>query len=320
VPEEGPSAFPAFLERTRDEPVYVILGVQGSGTNLLSRLLRRIFGFSVLQDRSLVFNAAARLGRAPAPRAIDREIAWVRTNVFPSALRRKTSQYALSPKEPFAGLDEVLLPSAVRSGADLARLVYAYRAFSVGTTRMAIKSDDLWETIDAIDEVLPNRRIILITRDFRDNLVSICGKAFGPVEPLCAAHYVKERLARYAAEYRRAGDRAWHVKFNTLVMSPRSFVDDFARHFGLVPAVDPEVVIRKFKIRPGKVEKWRALPPRQLAWCEGLLYDELVEFGYLPVTSAPTLPDWSALAAAKARDSLRRVPQKIGRVVARLRS
>ncbi len=155
---------------------------------------------------------------------------------------------------------------------------------------MAVKSDDIWETLGAIDTVLPNRRVILITRDFRDNLVSITGKNFGPIDPLSAALYVKERLVPYAAEYRRGRPGALHVKFSTLVNAPRQFVDEFSRHFGLAPAVDPETVISTFQFRPGKIEKWRALPPQELAWCEGVLYDELVEFGYSPVTPAPVVP------------------------------
>jgi hypothetical protein len=310
--------FKAYYDRNRDEPVYVILGVQGSGTNLLGRLLVRIFNFSLMRDRSLVFNAAARLGRAPTPDAIAREIRTVTTHIFPSTLTRKTSKYAISDNDPFAGIERVLQPSAIRTGADLARLVYAYRAFSLGTTRMAIKSDDLWETIGAIDDVLPNRQIILITRDFRDNLLSIGGKNFGPVEPLCAAQYVKERIRRYAGEYRKFGDKAYHVKFTTLVDSPRAFVDDFARHFKLTPTVDPDAVISAFPFRQGKVGKWKSLPADQLAWCEGILRDELLEFGYPLASPSPRMPHSRHVIAASARDKLRRVPQKIRRLVERL--
>ena len=38
-----PDSFAAFRDRTACQPVYVILGVQGSGTNLLSRLLEQAF-------------------------------------------------------------------------------------------------------------------------------------------------------------------------------------------------------------------------------------------------------------------------------------
>lgn len=313
--DTGRSTFTEYLAHTREEPVYVVLGVQGSGTNLLVRLLTRIFNFSAMLDRSLVFNAAARLGASPSPDAVAREIQHVKAHIFPSTVRRKFSKYAIRDNEPFAGLEQVLDPARIHSGADLARIVYAYRAFSLGTRLMAIKSDDVWETIGALETVLPNSRIILITRDFRDNLVSITGKAFGPVEPLSAALYVKERLTPYAAVYRRAGAHAFHVKFSTLLNAPRQFVDDFARHFQLAPAVDPDTVIRAFPFRPGKIEKWRTLQPDQLAWCEGILYDELVEFGYRPETTAPVLPDRAVLWTAAARDTLKRVPQKVRRVL-----
>jgi hypothetical protein len=313
------SDFARFLEDVRDEPIYVVLGVQGSGTNLLVRLLTRIFNFSAMLDRSLVFNAAARLGTVPSRANVERETRHVLDHIFPSTLTRKFSKYAIKDNAPFAGLDRVIDPTSIRSGADLARTIYAYRAWATGTTRMAIKSDDIWETIDAMDRVLPNRRIILITRDFRDNLVSITGKAFGPVEPLSAALYVKERLTPYVSAYRRAGDSALHVRFSTLVNSPRQFVDDFARHFDLTPAVDPDDVIEAFHFRHGKIEKWRTLAPDQLAWCEGVLYEELAAFGYTPVTPSPEYPGRATIAAATARDTVKRVPQKLRRLLERVK-
>jgi hypothetical protein len=309
--QRGQTTFTDYLANTRDEPVYVVLGVQGSGTNLLVRLLTRIFNFSATLDRSLVFNAAARLGTSPSREAVQREIKHVLAHIFPSPLTRKFSKYAIKDNKPFAGLETALEAATINTGADLARVVYAYRAFSLGTRRMAIKSDDIWETIDAIDEVLPNRRVILITRDFRDNLVSITGKDFGPRDPVAAALYVKERLTKYSAEYRRSLPTAFHVKFSTLVESPRAFVDEFARHFQLEPAADPDAVISEFPFRSGKIEKWRALPPQELAWCEGILYDDLVEFGYPPVTPSPQPPDLLARVQAHGRDAVKRVPQKI---------
>jgi hypothetical protein len=319
--QTAPGDFKTFLEEMRSEPVYVILGVQGSGTNLLGRLLTRIFSFSLMRDRSLVFNAAGRLGDAPSREAVEREIRTLSNNIFPSDWRRKTSRYAIRDNQPFAGLEQQLRPDSIRSGADLARMVYAYRAFSLGTRRMAIKSDDLWQTIGAIDQVLPRRRIVLITRDFRDNLVSISGKMFGPRDPLVAAQYVKQRLAPYAAEYRNAGGLALHVRFNDLLSDPRRFVDDFSRHFELAPTADPDGVIEAFHFRAGKVGKWKAsLSAQQALWCEGLLYEELREFGYAPESTQAVLPDRTALAAAYVRDKFQRIPQKIRRVVARLNS
>jgi hypothetical protein len=314
----GPG-FKEFVERSRDEPVYVILGVQGSGTNLLSRLLTRLFNFSVLRDRSIVFNAAVRLGASPGAADVEREIRQFTQVLWPSALRRKMAKEVIRQNAPFEGIGEELQPAAISSGAGFARLIYAYRAFSVGTTRMAIKSDDLWENLRFIDQVIPNHRVILLTRDFRDNLLSIGGKGFGPVEPLCAATYVKDQLAYYAPAYRRAGENGYHVKFETLLGSTREFAEDFARHFKLPPAVDLDAAIPK-QFRPNKIGKWTRLSAQELSWCEGILHDELIEFGYPIASPSPSLPAPRHLMAAAARDKVKRVPQKIRRLVERLSS
>jgi len=310
--------FKDYLERTGNEPVYVILGVQGSGTNFLGRILKRFFGFSLLRDRSMVFNAAARLGHAPTRHAIDREIRRFLARAFPSMIRRKTGR-VLGDYTAFPGIAAELRPELVGDGASFARLIYAYRAYCLGTSRMAIKSDDLWETIGAIDDVLPNRRTILITRDFRDNLVSVSDKSFGPIDPVRAAGYVKRRFGAYAAEFRRAGQNGYHVKFETLVTTPLQFLEGFSEHFQLAPTVDLEAAVQGLGIRPAKTQKWRRLSSRQLAWCEGILQRELMEFGYVPESEAPVVPGKSALLAATARDISWRVPQKIRRFFDRIR-
>ncbi|HUE86427.1 MAG TPA: sulfotransferase [Vicinamibacterales bacterium] len=312
--------FSAFYEKTRDEPVYVILGVQGSGTNLLGRLLTRLFNFSVMRDRSSVFKAAARLGNAPDAEAVEREIRRFTNLVSPSAVRRKTSKDVIRKNVLFRGVEAELEPSRIRSGADFARLIYAYRAFSLGATHVAIKSDDLWESIQAIDTVLPNRRVILLTRDFRDNLVSVSGKQFGPIEPVCAAAYVKGQVAHYAAEYRRAGRAGYHVKYETVLNDTRRFVEGFAGHFAIAPSVNLDVAIPALQFRPNKIGKWKALPPRQLAWCEGILQEELREFGYPFASIRPERPGRRQLLVAAAKDKVKRVPQKVRRVLKRIRS
>jgi hypothetical protein len=149
--------------------------------------------------------------------------------------------------------------------------------------------------------------------------VSVGGKTFGPIEPLVAASYVKERLLPYAVEYRRAGSAAFHVRFADLVRSPKAFVETFGTHFGVEPTADPDTVISAFNFRPGKVGKWSTLSPDELAWCEGILYDELIEFGYPPVSPSRVLPPAAAVRAAVLRDRAKRVPQKIGRFLTRLR-
>lgn len=313
----GDSGFETFLEATRAEPVYVILGVQGSGTNLLGKMLKRIYGFSLLRDQAYLVQAATRLGPEPTRDAVQREIKRFTGLAFPSTVRRRTRR-TINDYAKFEGVLAELRPERIRSGADFARIIQAYRAYALGTTRMAVKSDDLWMHMGSLDAGLPNRRIILITRDFRDNLVSITGKHFGPVEPLAAARYVKARFGHYLEEYRRAGTGALHVKFETLVSDPRLFVDQFTGAFGLAPSVDVEQALEAFEIRPNRTRRWKALPAGQLAWCEGLLHDELREFGYELASPTPVAPPESAMLAARARDAIKRVPQKVRTVLWRM--
>ena len=261
--------FPTFLQATAEEPIYVILGVQGSGTNLLRKLLAKTFGFSVLKDRSMVFREAARLGRTPPAESVERAIRVVHSRLFPSAVTRKTRRDVIKNNRPLQGIDEYLTPTRIPDGASLARTIYAYQACSLGTTRMAIKSDDLFNEISAIDEVIPNRRIILLTRDFRDNALSVGRKGWGPIDPLCAAQWVKTRFSYYHREYERS-PHSFHVRFETLVEEPRAFFDRFSEHFGLDPTTDPEEVLSTFELKRDRVRRWeRALSPHQLRLCEG---------------------------------------------------
>jgi hypothetical protein len=315
---EDASPFQRFLEETRDQPIYVILGVQGSGTNLLARILTRVFNFSVMRDRSAVFKAAVRLGATPPAQDVEREIRHFSRLIKPSALRRKTSKSVSRRGKPLPGLETDLQPSLVKSGADFARMIYSYRALSNGAAHIGIKSDDLWEEIQNIDAVIPNRRVILLTRDFRDNLVSISGKRFGPIEPVCAAEYVKRQLGHYAAEYRRAGRNGFHVKFETLLGAPHQFAEDFAAHFALHPP--SAAALAALKVKPNRIGRWKGLSGRDLAWCEGILQEELREFGYPFASAGPRLPTANEMLLATTRDRIRRVPQKLRRVATRLRS
>jgi hypothetical protein len=312
------TSFGSFQKRIAREPVWVVLGVQGSGTNILSRALERAFGFSLIEDGSVIFKAAARLGHAPALTDVRRSYAEIRSRLLPSTLVRKTRRLVKS-NTSFQGIDEHFDPAQIASGADLARFVYSYGAFSLGTIRMAIKSDDLWEDIDRIDQILPDRRIVLLTRDFRDNLLSVSGKDFGPVEPLSAARYVKRQFAIYEAEYlRTAPVHRYHVRYEDLLESPSAVVRALSAHFSLPFAENWEASLGALHIRRGNVEKWRRLPSRQLANVEAMLAGELRRYGYgltgRPI-APPTGPAWMM---ALTLDAIRRVPQKGSHILKRL--
>jgi len=182
---------------------------------------------------------------------------------------------------------------------------------------MAIKSDDLWEDIDRIDDVLPNRRIVLLTRDFRDNLLSVSRKDFGPVELLSAASFVKRQFAIYEIEFQRTiPANRYHVCYEDLLESPFAVARALSAHFRLPLIENWEASLDALHIRRGNVEKWRSLPPAQLANVEALLAAELASYGYgltSRVVSRPTRPVW---AMALAADAIRRVGQK-GRHIAK---
>ena len=312
------TTFAEFRNQIAHEPVWVVLGVQGSGTNLLSRVLERTFGFSLIEDGSVIFKAAAHLGDGPARAAVQREYDVVRSRLLPSTLVRKTRRLVKSNTN-FHGIDDHFDPALVSSGADLARFVYGYGAFKLGTTRMAIKSDDLWEDIDRIDAVLPCRRIILLTRDFRDNALSVSNKDFGPIEPLIAARFVKRQFAIYEAEYRRtAPAERYQLRYEDLLESPFEVVRALHAHFRLPFAENWEQALSGLHIRRGNTEKWRGLPPRLLGNVEALLTGELRRHGYDLTSRSASLPTRPAWAAAMASDTFWRVGQKTRHIAKRL--
>jgi hypothetical protein len=312
------SSFALFLAQMRAEPVYVILGVQGSGTNLLRSILDPAFNFSVVQDQSLVYNAAQRLGDKPSAAAVRREFNAMLPRLLPTAISRKTLR-RIKTNGSFEGIDSHFDASTITSGTDLAYFVYAYSAYSRNSSLMAIKSDDLWETIGHLDRVLPNRRIILLTRDFRDNLLSITNKDFGPVDPLIAARYVKTRFEHYDREYRRTPDPLRiHVRYEDLLEEPDAFVARFSAHFGLGGADDALPAVNTGRIRRGNMKKWAAIAPATLSQCEAVLNDELVRYGYEPEPKAGRVPNPLVWRRAEAMDAMRRVPQKFRALARRL--
>lgn len=311
-------SFAAFLDRTAHQPVYVILGVQGSGTNLLSRVFEQAFNSSLIEDGSFIFNVAARLGDVPSSSEIRRAYHTIRARLFPSTLVRKTRRLIKS-NTSFHDIDAQFDASRIASGADLVRLVYAYGAFRHGTDVMAIKSDDLWETIDRIDAVLPNRRTIFLTRDFRDNLLSVAGSDFGPIDPLHAARYVKHQVSVYEREYARtpAGYR-FHLRYEDLLDAPGTVARRIGAHFDLPIAANVDARLRTLKIRPGNTERWRRLSAKRLAHVEALLGRELQTYGYQLASAtgeSPRPADWMMATAAEV---VQRIGQKGRQITKRL--
>jgi hypothetical protein len=308
----SPEAFAAYFKATADEPVYLLLGVQGSGTNLLSQLLTRAFNLSVLHDQSLVVRVAGQLGSSPSAHDLERGFRRIRAAMFPGPVRRRLTKAAVHADGRLDGIDEAFYRAAgPRTPAELARFIYAYRAFRIGHTGMAIKSDDIWQHVSSLDRVLPARRVVLLTRDFRDNALSIVGKHFGPCHPTIAAHYVRSRFTQYEREHARSSQAGAHVRFEDLVCTPVATIGRLGRAIGLPEPGALEERLRGLHIRPGRVGRWQALPDRQLAVCETVLRRELVAYGYgLATTASEDVSRWD-YASAIAGDVAQRVPQKL---------
>ncbi len=311
-------SFESFLASRRERPTFVVLGVQGSGTNLLSKLLRRLFNVSVLHDQALVVRLAGQLGPAPTAGEIDDTFRQMVSAISPSQWRRRVTKQALHADGRFEGIERHFSAAQVTNGPELARFVYAYRAFRSSATDVAIKSDDIWAHMPALARVLPDRRIVLLTRDFRDNVVSVMHKPFGPVEPLIAATYVHHRFRCYEQEYHARRPDGCHVRFEDLIHEPRRTLERLAERLGLEPGVPIPEFLATFPFRAGRVGRWKRLSPRDLAWCETMFRRELIEYGYGLATSATSRPSAADHWTAVARDCVGRVPQKLRSLVRRL--
>jgi hypothetical protein len=310
--------FKEFFAAAREMPIYVILGVQGSGTNLLRSILVDAFNFSVVQDQSLVFEAAVDVGPQPSPESVRRHFEHLRARALPSTITRKTRRH-VKTNGSFEGIQDHFDTDVIRTGTDLAYFMYAYSAFSLGTTLMAIKSDDLWENIHHLDAVLPNRRVVLLTRDFRDNLLSITKKHFGPIDPLVSASYVKRRFAFYEAEYRRTPEaHRLHVRYEDLLETPDQVVAAFRDRFHLGGDAASPPAVNQGRIRRNNRRKWASLTQQELALCEAVLRDELITYGYGTECEPVPPPGPATWLMARSRDAAQRVPQKLQDFAARL--
>lgn len=303
-----------YRNAVHQHALLVILGSQGSGTNLLARFLQNLYGYAVVRDRSLVFDAAVRVHGNPTPAAIRRELTHVRRSLFPGPIRRRLQfKHYHHQGRFFAGLERELDRVSPRTAEEFAYFFYAYFAHARGCARMAIKSDDIWEHGGAIDRILPQVRFVLLVRDPRDNVLSIIDKPFGPRDVYAAALYVRKRLDEYVTITERHAPDVLCIRYETLLTDPHSFVDQFSRSFGLEPLDDVEAELSKLNVRAGNHGKWRtAMSARDLELCEWVLGPLLDRFGYVRGSSPIEAPSAFERGLRHARDIGGRVPQKLG--------
>lgn len=303
--------FEQTLAHFRTKTQYIILGCQGSGTNLVSRLLTRLFAFSVVHDRSLIYNTALALGPKPTPRQVQHKLWYVHRHLFPGPIAKRLQlkhYYHQGPR--YANIEHFFDVCKLTSAADFANFFYSYHAWLMDARNKAIKSDDIWQTIDKLDCVFPNPKVFLVVRDPRDIALSICNKTFGPCNPYVAARYVRQRVDIYRNEAQKRPDDTLIVRYETLLAEPERVVQEIQSRFGLEPVNNWSHKLQQLRIRSNNVDKWRRLSTPMLAACEAVLADSLQEFDY--AMCGRTRQDGTAARVAlwRIEDVRRRLSQK----------
>ncbi|QEF99615.1 Sulfotransferase domain protein [Stieleria maiorica] len=308
--DESPN-FDAYYERIKNEPTYIILGAQGSGTNFLSRILGRTLDFSVTLDRSLIVNAAANLCRDRSQSRAQVEAKRIVQSLFPGPIRKRLlSKRFFNKNRKYTGIEKHLRHAITDSPADFANFFYSYHAFVDGKSHKGIKSDDIWENIDLLHEIIPNYRVLLLIRDPRDNTISIMKKNFGPREIYNASRYVRNRMDHYISFADRDPQRTLLVKYEDLLTNPYQCAMRVAKFADCAIPDTLQQQIANLNIRPNKHRKWKKLSERDLATTETVFADLLDRFDYERGASYEYTPTGLQCAARNFKDLLLRIPQK----------
>ncbi len=309
--------FFSFFEQAKKWPLYIILGSQGSGTNLLSRLLQAVFSFSVVHDRSLIFNAAVRALTANKGSSLRREGQHILRSLFPGFWRKRFARRAYYRQASnYVGIHEYFRRATIANPMELAFFFYAYHCWHNGMSHMAIKSDDIWEHITFVRILFPERRYILLVRDLRDNALSIVNKPWGPCDIAMASYYVRQRLQAYVSEIDAFPERSLLVRYETLLTDPQGFVGSFADFTGLPIPDDWRERIDALGVRKQNFNKWKSMPSGALGRCEHILQDFLLRFDYEMATVPRRIlsrRERFALGGHALVDIARRIPQRIRR-------
>lgn len=308
------SDFTDYCSTFADQPKYVILGCQGSGTNMASRLLQSIFRFSVVHDRSLIFNSAAALVGSFNELNASAQFDHFCKRVFPGDIRKRfmLKRHYRQAKH-FKNMPRKLDFSLINSPAEFAHYLYAYHGFSTGATHLGLKSDDIWESLEFMDDVLPNRRYLLLVRDPRDNALSISNKDFGPRNLFVTSAYVKRRMDLYrSAAERMKKEDVIIVRYEDLLSQPIRELERISNQWNLTPVEDIASQVKKNNIRRNNQKKWLLLSKPQLETCESILKDLIVAYGY-----ELNLPSHNSTVGAIKRlgwqmsDVAQRIPQRL---------
>lgn len=304
--------FDDFFNRIKDQPTFLVLGSQGSGTNFLSRILISALDFSVTTDRSLIFNAAAQVYKDPTLERGKAEANRVVDSLFPGAIKRRTlPKRYFRQNQNYEGVREHLAHAYTSSPSDFANFFYSYHAFVTSGSHKALKSDDIWENLDLLPEIIPNYRILLLIRDPRDNAISIMNKNFGPCEIYHASEFVKKRMDAYIALADSAPDRSHCVKYEDLLSDPIGCAKRMEDYVGAKITPQIEEKIEQLKIKKDNHQKWKKLSKKELAASESVFSGILDRFGYERGSVDASAPSGIDMISRTVKDKLLRVPQKL---------
>ncbi len=304
--------FEDHLIALKDKPTYVVLGVQGSGTNLVSRILARVFGVSIVRDRSLILGTAASLVGKTSAADYDRAWNKIYDCLFPGPIRKRLlSRQWYHQASEYRGIENHRQAVELKTPAEFADFFYSYHAFVAGRVDRGFKSDDCWQHLGAMPDVIPNRKTVLVVRDPRDNANSIMFKDFGPRTAFAASRFVNRQLDLYLAETDSRPSDSLVVKYETLLSRPTDFVADFAELSGIEVPPDAEQKLDELDIRVTNFDKWKKWNHRDIAVSESILHDKIERLGY-DLQNHQVMPITPSIAATQqVIDVMKRIPQRI---------
>lgn len=309
--EKQANSFLSFYENARTRPLFFILGAQGSGTNLLCSILKKIFNFSTIRDQSLIFNSAVNIYKNHSD--ISVEFRKVILKFFPGPVTRRLSlRHYHHRTQYYVGIEAFFNEVKIKNAEDFAYFFYAYHCFSEAKNYIAIKSDDIWEQLTYLDKIFSNYRIIFLTRDCRDNVLSVMRKNFAPKSVYFASKYIKRRMVAYFNEALKHPDLSFQIKYEELLTNPKSFVKKFASSTGVKPSDDIDKHLDELNIRRTNFQKWKAMfNEEELLICETILKDELDVFGYSMENKSFSKISTLQILSEILRDTMFRIPQKL---------
>lgn len=304
--------FSEFSASVEGNPTYVVLGVQGSGTNLVSRILKHVFDISIVRDRSLILATAASLKGSRSEADYHRAWDKIYRCLYPGPIRKRLlSRQWYHQASEYTGIEEYRATRSFGSPAEFANFFYTYHAFAAGCRDRGFKSDDCWEHLDSFDLVIPNRKVVLVVRDPRDNANSIMFKDFGPRTAFAASQFVNRQLELYLSEVDRRPHDAIVVNYETLLSSPLEFVDRFSSFSGLTKPADSQSRLDDLGIRVSNFDKWKKWPEKDIAISESIFAERIDRLGYTRHCDAPAPISAAAALGQRFADVCMRVPQRL---------